>query len=57
MPSRLLMIVELACVALVVAGVALIYVPAALIVAGILGYFACEWGELRAAQAEARSTR
>lgn len=57
MPSRLLMIVELACVALVVAGVALIYVPAALIVAGVLGYFACEWGELRAAQAEARSTR
>ena len=55
MPSRLLLLVELVCVALVVTGVVLIYLPAGFIVAGILGYLACEWGELQLMRAQART--
>lgn len=39
----LLLLVELLFVASIVAGVALIYVPAAFIVAGVLGVVAVEW--------------
>jgi len=39
---RLLVILELVCLGLLVAGVALVYVPAALIVAGACGIWACE---------------
>ena len=43
MPVWLLIVVELLFVVAFVAGVALIYVPAAFIVGGVLGVLACEW--------------
>lgn len=42
MPSWLLIVVQLLCVVSVAAGVALIYVPAAFIVAGVLVFLVCE---------------
>lgn len=52
MPLWLLIVAELACVAAVVAGVAMIWLPAAVILAGILGVVACErWSPVLAARA------
>jgi hypothetical protein len=42
MPSWALVLVELLCLGLVVAGIALIYVPGSLILAGVLGVVVCE---------------
>ena len=42
MNTWLLLTIELVCVALLVAGVALVYVPAAMVLAGVLGVVACE---------------
>lgn len=47
MPSWLLNVLELLCVACFVAGVALIYPPAAFIVAGLLGVLAFEYLDRR----------
>ena len=46
MPSWLLLLIELLCVASVVAGVAMIYVPAAFIVGGVLICVACERADM-----------
>lgn len=48
MPEWLLNTLELLCLAAFVAGIALIYVPAALIAAGALGVFALEYVDARA---------
>lgn len=51
MPSWLLILLEVVCVGLVVAGLALIYVPAAFIVAGLAGVLVCErWSPALAAR-------
>lgn len=42
MPYWLLLVVELLSVAVLAAGVAMIYVPAALVLVGVLGILACE---------------
>ena len=42
MPSWLLTLIEAVCVAVLAAGVAMIYVPAALVLLGVLGILACE---------------
>ena len=47
MPEWLLNLLELVCVAVFVAGIAMIYVPAALIVAGTLGVIAFEYLDRR----------
>lgn len=55
MPLWLLIVIEVACVAVLVTGVVLIYVPAALILAGIAGVFVCErWSPVLQASKAAR---
>lgn len=43
----LLLLAEVAFSALIAVGVALIYLPAGLVVAGVLGVLACEWDAAR----------
>lgn len=47
-----LLLTEIVFVGLVVAGVAVMYWPAALILAGVAGVFACERASARRAEAE-----
>jgi len=49
MPVWLFTALELACVVVLLAGVALVFVPAALILAGVLGIVACEYHDRRRA--------
>lgn len=53
MPAWLLLVIELLCVASVIAGVAMIYPPAAFIIGGALAAVACEFTEAKQRRDEA----
>ena len=48
MPKWLLFTLEAAFLAALLLGVAMIYIPAAFIMAGVLGILACEWASSKA---------
>lgn len=50
MPSWLILLLEIVFVGLIVAGVALVYVPAAFVLAGVAGVLACERGAVTQAR-------
>jgi hypothetical protein len=54
-PLWLLIVIEVLCVGVLVAGVVMIYVPAALILAGVAGVLVCErWSPVLQAARAAR---
>jgi hypothetical protein len=56
-PIWLLNLIEAMFLASVVAGVALIYIPAGLISAGLIGLVACEWTDIQRKLREARTAK